>query len=186
MSLAIDELAERRARDAQSDGDLDTTLAALMQAYGRDIFRYCYHTLRNHADAEDVTQTVFIQAHRGLESFSGDSTYRTWLYAIARHRCLDRLKTERRLHDRVAFTDEVPEQAADDDADDDGLKRILAVCLGRLSGEVRSAVVLRFQSDVSYAEMADIFQVKAGTLQARVARALPGLRRCVEEHGATL
>jgi RNA polymerase sigma-70 factor (ECF subfamily) len=56
-------------------------------------------------------------------------------------------------------------------------------CLDVLSAEVRMTVLLRFQSGISYPEMSTLLGVRSETLQARVARALPVLRRCLEGKG---
>jgi DNA-directed RNA polymerase specialized sigma24 family protein len=56
-------------------------------------------------------------------------------------------------------------------------------CLGVLSAEGRMTVLLRFQSGMSYPEMSTWLGVRSETLQARVARALPVLRRCLERKG---
>jgi DNA-directed RNA polymerase specialized sigma24 family protein len=56
-------------------------------------------------------------------------------------------------------------------------------CLGELSPHVRTAVLLRFQEGFSYEEMARAVRERAPALQARVARALPVLRRCLEGRG---
>ena len=46
--------------------------------------------LKNHADAEEITQDTFIRAHRGLAKFRGDSSLATWLHRIAVNLALDR------------------------------------------------------------------------------------------------
>ena len=162
-----------------------------MQTYGDDIFRFCQSMLNNSADAQDVLQTVFIQAFNGFSKFKGNSKFRTWLYSIARNRCLDHIKMNRRLKQRVEFVDELPEQAVQEsqvqeNANDPFMSEILRRCLAKLSASVRAAILLRFQSGYTYEEAATVVQAKAGTLQARVARALPTLRRCIEEHGIAL
>lgn len=52
--------------------------------------------VQNEQDAEEVTQDVFVEAHRGLPQFKGDSSVKTWLYRIAVHQSLDFLKYKRR------------------------------------------------------------------------------------------
>ena len=58
--------------------------------------------------------------------------------------------------------------------------------MSRLSDKIRDTLLLRFKSGRSYEEMSDILGEKAATLQARVARALPALRRCLEENGVSV
>jgi len=61
--------------------------------------------------------------------------------------------------------------------------RVLERCLGDLVPGARAAVLLRYQGGFSYPEMAAICHERPATLQARVARALPILRRCLEGQG---
>jgi DNA-directed RNA polymerase specialized sigma24 family protein len=64
--------------------------------------------------------------------------------------------------------------------------RALEGCLDELSPEVRMTVLLRFQLGLSYAEIGAILDARAGTLQQRVARALPALKACLERKGVAL
>jgi RNA polymerase sigma factor (sigma-70 family) len=52
--------------------------------------------LRDRAAAEDVTQEVFSDALRGLSTFRGDASPRTWLLSIARNPCIDYLRARKR------------------------------------------------------------------------------------------
>ena len=79
--------ADVEALEAMRRGDRRGTLLILMRAHGNALHRYCYKVLRSHPLADDVHQVVFIQAFRDLERFSGESSFRAWLYAIANHRC---------------------------------------------------------------------------------------------------
>ena len=185
MALAKDD-PERDALEALARGDVARTLTVLMSAYGDDVFRHCRAMVGTDDLANDVHQQVFIQAFRDLATFSRRSTFRTWLYAIARHRCLDALKLCRRFRRRFLLAPRLPERGdptprADEDlsarAEIERLERALA----RLKPKVRAAVLLRFQEGMTFEEMAEICHEAPGTLQARVARALPVLRRALEE-----
>ncbi len=186
--MPLDDLVEQTAKNALAKGQQHEALTCLMRAYGDEIFRFCVSQLASRSDAQDVLQTVFVQAYQGLEKFEGKSAFRTWLFAIARHRCLDHIKIARRRQARVEFVDEVPEPPPDIDATptDPQLTRALRRCLDALPESVRTVVLLRFQAGFSYAELAQQSKEKAGTLQARVVRALPTLRRCLEAGGVTL
>src|SRR5438132_1608631 len=73
----------------------------LVRRYSRPIFNFVYRMLGNYADADDLTQDVFVQVYRSLPSARTDLPFKPWLYVIARNKCLDFLKRKRPL----LFTD---------------------------------------------------------------------------------
>lgn len=170
--------------DAMAIGDRRRALTLIMRRYGDAVFRYCCELIRDEAVAEDVHQQVFVEAYRDLPRFQQRSHLRTWLLGIARHRCLDAVKTGRRWQNRYKndtpadVTDDTPPPA--DDIDQRRMIDALQHCLGELAPSSRSAVLLRFRESLSYEEMASLSTEKAGTLQQRVARSMPVLRKCVE------
>jgi RNA polymerase sigma-70 factor (ECF subfamily) len=168
-----------------ADGAHDRALRLLMQRHGAAIYRFCREALRDAALADDVHQQVFVEAYRDLGRFAGRSNVRTWLYAIARHRALDAAKSRRRWAGRFKNPNDQdvgdPRPSADAHIDDARLREALAACLDELGEHVRTAVLLRYQQGFSYEDMAGVCREKAGTLQARVTRALPVLRECIEK-----
>jgi RNA polymerase sigma factor (sigma-70 family) len=64
--------------------------------------------------------------------------------------------------------------------DRDRISRVLGTCMDKLAPAAREAVVLRFIQELAYEEAAAITGELAGTLQQRVGRALPVLRRCID------
>jgi RNA polymerase sigma-70 factor (ECF subfamily) len=183
--------SEAAVREALSRGDRKQALTLLMGLYGTGVYNYCRHMLRDAALADDVHQTTFVQAYTDFGRFGGRSSLRSWLQGIARHRCLDMLKMRRREEKHVEHPDTAPdvpsaEQSAEEQLQVGFISKHLAHCLGELSEEVRDAVVLRYIEQLSYEDMAKLTGTRAATLQMRVARAMKGLRRCVEALGVTL
>jgi len=176
---------------ALADGDRRRALELLMAQYGDAILRFAVEMTRDRALADEIRQQVFVEAYRDLERFAQRSSIRTWLFGIARHRCLDATKLRRRWFHR--YKNDAPPEAqthvADLDAtlDRERLARFLEECVGKLAPAAREAVLLRHQQELSYDEASEITGERAGTLQQRVARALPVLRRCLESRlGAPL
>jgi RNA polymerase sigma-70 factor, ECF subfamily len=168
--------------------DYDAALAVLMRAYGAAVYRYCRQMVGDEHMAEEVHQMTFVQAHEGLPRFARRSSLRTWLFGIARHRSLDLLKIDRRRRKRFEPIDEVPDlpepgRGVEDRLAERSRAQALESCLRRLAPRARTAVLLRFQQGLSYPEIARLSNEKAPALQVRVARALPVLRRCLEEKG---
>jgi RNA polymerase sigma-70 factor (ECF subfamily) len=165
--------------------DRDTALSLLMQGYGKPLYRYCRQMLVDAELTEDVHQLVFVQAYEGLRSFGRRSSLRTWLFGIAHHRCLDALKTGRRRQRRFFLMAELPEApepgaTVEERLTERSRTRDLGRCLQTLAPRIREAVLLRYQQEITYEEMARLTGERPATLQARVARALPVLRRCLE------
>jgi RNA polymerase sigma factor (sigma-70 family) len=175
----------------KSPRDRDEQIAELMEAHGEAVFGYCLRVIRVHALAEDVTQQVFLEAYRDLDRFAGLSSPRAWLFGIACHRCLDALKKQQRFSALIENNEEAvaafedPGPGPGEHVDRGQLVAALEECLGQLSPEIRATVLLRFQTGATYEEMSERLGASADTLQVRVARALPVLRRCVKKKGWT-
>ena len=193
LSVIAGEITPSAVRDIDPDDDvlglvasgaIKDALRHLMHRHGAAIYRYCRGALHDTALADDVHQQVFIEVFRDLPAFRGRSTLRTWLFAIARHRVLDAVKKSRRseAHADVGEADEVPDPRPSpaESVDDAQLYKALVASLGELGEEARTALLLRYQHGFTFEEMAEICREKPGTLQARVARALPQLRVLIE------
>ena len=165
-------------------GDLSAALKLMMRRHGRGVYRYCREALHDATLADDVHQQVFIEAHRDLATFARRSTLRTWLFAIARHRVLDAAKSRKRAEAHLEDDDTAdtpdPSPPPADRLDEAVLGAALVACVGKLPERTRTALLLRYQQGFTFEEMAEICREKAGTLQARVTRALQVLRTCIE------
>ena len=179
---------EREALAALDRGSPDEALAVLMRAYGTAVYRYCRQMMGDGELAEEVHQMTFVQAHEGLPRFARRSSLRTWLFGIARHRCLDAAKIARRRRRRFGSLEEAadppqPDRSVEDRLAARSVAKALEGCLRTLVPRVRDAILLRFQHGLSYPEIARLSDEKAPALQVRVTRALPVLRRCLEDKG---
>jgi RNA polymerase sigma-70 factor, ECF subfamily len=171
-------------RAALRAGDLRRALTLMMNRFGDEVFRFAYAMTHSHHLADEVRQQVFVEVYRDLESFEGRASLHAWVLGITRHRCLDATKKHKRWTHRFK-NDPPPDEEPDGnelerELDRSKLARILAACLAKLAPAARDAVVLRYHQDLSYDEASAIAGDNAGTLQQRVARALPALRRCVD------
>jgi RNA polymerase sigma-70 factor (ECF subfamily) len=169
---------------ALAAGDRHRALTLLMAQHGDGVYRYAMAMTHDRSLAEEIRQQVFVEVYRDLGDLASASSLAYWIFGIARHRCLDAVNARTRWHQR--FKNEPPEDPEPYDGDPDReldrgrLARILAGCLAKLAPAVRDAVVLRYHQELSYDEAAECAGELPGTLQRRVARALPVLRRCVE------
>ncbi|MDR5682814.1 MAG: sigma-70 family RNA polymerase sigma factor [Armatimonadota bacterium] len=157
-----------------------SAFAALVIKYRRTVYRVARRMTGNHEDAADVVQDTFVRAFRGLRSFEGTSSLRTWLYRIAVNASLDHLVRTARapvlvaaLPDRPAPPDDGPGEIAE--RRERG--RQIAAAVEALPPRQRAAVVLRLYLDLPYAEIANIMDCSEGTVKATVFAALRKLRQ---------
>jgi len=187
------EKEEGAAREAEvlqalSRGDHKQALTLLMGLYGNAIYSYCRHMLGDEALADDAHQTTFGQVFFDLPRYRGQSSLRIWVYAIARHRCMDMLKMSRRREQHIESRETLPEVEAPELSQEERAVlgshvKHLTRCLDALPEKVRDAILQRFMAQLSYEEMGRLSGERAATLQMRVARALPDLRKCLEAAG---
>jgi RNA polymerase sigma-70 factor, ECF subfamily len=175
---------DRALRAALAAGDDALAMMLLVREHGEHVYRYCRRMLGNPADGDDVSQTVFVQVFHGLKDLSRVNSVRSWLFAIARNRCLDRLKAVRRgpqIADHAI--DAVSDDAGAAIADDVRVRKALDDCLDQLDARSRAVLVLRFHDGLSYDQISALTSDTPGALRVRVTRALPALRRCLEHKG---
>ena len=150
----------------------------LYRRHGGEVYRYAYAVLGNHADAEDVTQTTFLNAYRSLEQGVRPRKPANWLLTIASNAIKQRFRQERvrprqvELHDRIADT-------ASDDDDDPTMGELLAA-LSKIPPQQRQAIVLREFEGRSYAEVAEILGVTTTALETLLFRARRSLAEELE------
>jgi RNA polymerase sigma-70 factor (ECF subfamily) len=84
----------------------------LYYSHSRHVYRVCLRMLKNTADAEDVTQQVFLRLFRKIGTFRGDSGFSTWLHRVAVNAVLMHL---RRRKPKEILTDSLDDNGMDDD-----------------------------------------------------------------------
>lgn len=158
---------------AAADGDR-LALSSVVRALYPEVVRYCAVRVAPEV-ADDVAQDVFLRVTRSVGSFRGDSSARTWVFAVARNTCADAVRRRVRGRDREVVADVEADHTGDLDAwrpqPDAGDGLDLALLLDELAPDRREAFVLTQLSGLSYAEAADVLGVPIGTIRSRVARA---------------
>lgn len=176
--------------DLLDAGKRDKAIRELMARYGKQVYRYVCSELRNASNCDDIHSRIFIEANRDLHRFARRSTLRSWIYGIARHRILDARKSSTAANARLAPLDDHEEPPLEgltpgELIDDARLKEALKGCLEKLNDHVREAVVMNYLLGMTFEEIRGVTGEKAGTVQARVARAMKTLLDCIQKrtHG---
>ncbi|RRJ97263.1 sigma-70 family RNA polymerase sigma factor [Opitutaceae bacterium TAV4] len=192
ISTKAQEVAlDRMLVDRFKDGDA-SAFDEMVSRYWDRIYAVVHQLLRNHQDAEEVTQDAFIRAHRGLVNFRGDSAFSTWLYQIATNLARNRYwYWWRRKRDKTVSFDQpvssdnetplseiyaAPVESPDDITVTQEFVDRVASGMEKLNAKHREILILRNVKNLSYEEIGTILGISVGTVKSRIARARDNLR----------
>lgn len=165
----------RRCRDGDAAAFED-----LYRAHATRLYTLLLRMSGSRAEAEDLLQETFLQAHRKLHGFRGDSTLGTWLYRLAVNQCLDFLRGRQARQARAtASLDEegAAEPARPAPAIPQPVSQIdLERAIARLPDGCRAAFVLHDVEGFEHHEVAALLGVSQGTSKSQVHRARLKLR----------
>ncbi|MGA3343527.1 MAG: sigma-70 family RNA polymerase sigma factor [Terracidiphilus sp.] len=160
---------------------------ALVMRHSSSLFRVAFRIIGNEADAEEVVQDALLRGYRKLESFESKASFGTWIYRIAVHCALDRIRqrngndTSRVADERDPEQDQV--QVADEAAGPDRL--LLSGEIGAMQQDAmrgltateRTAFVLRHMEERTTEEIAAVLGIAPNAARQAVFRAVQKLRR---------
>src|SRR5512143_3723844 len=129
-----------------------------------EVYRYTYAVLGNHADAEDVTQTTFVNALRALERGESPRNPSGWLIAIAQNVVRQRWRQAASRPAEVELVQDVPDTPEEPDVE-------LDHALQRIPPTQREALVLRELEGRSYNEIAELLGLTTSALETLLFRA---------------
>ena len=161
----------------------------LVQAYQKPVFNLTYRMLGNAQEAEDAAQETFLRAYSSLRQYQPEHKFSTWLFAIANHHCIDRLRKR-----RVSFVSIEDNPVLENLTGDAPLPERQAL-LGEQSAEMqrllqdiepdyRLPLILRYWEDYSYEEIAQTMEITVAAVKSRLFRARQQVARLYGEREA--
>jgi RNA polymerase sigma-70 factor (ECF subfamily) len=176
------------------DGD-SGAWAELVRTHHRRVYGLCYRFTGNPADAEDLTQDVFLKIFSNLASFDrGRGSLQVWIATMTRNLLVDNFRRTRNLR-ATGSLDEGWESAEDfkpldrltsagpsplESAAGKELAKMVQNALARVSLDLREAVILRDLQDMDYKEIACVLGIPEGTVKSRISRGRAELARLLE------
>ncbi len=167
MSLNLEQLLQR------SQSDDPAVIEALVYQYHPFIYRLALSILDDPDEAEDATQDAFISAATNLGRYRGESSLKTWLYAIALNTCRGHLrkrkarqtmrKTWHTIQTLVSRPPTPEESTVQTEADVQ-----LWAAVDTLGDKHRLPVILRYVHSLSVPEIAQVMDINEGTIHSRL------------------
>ena len=178
------------------DGD-SSAWAEMVRTHHRRVYALCYRFTGNAADAEDLTQDVFLKIYSNLASFdAGRGSLQVWITTMTRNLLVDNFRRTRNLRvtgsldegwdaqeelkplDRLTASGPSPHEMAVRKE----LEKMVQAALAQVSAELREAVILRDLQDLDYKEIAQVLGIPEGTVKSRISRGRAELARLLERN----
>lgn len=173
----------------QGDNDAFEQLLLLHQ---KKVYNLCLRMSANPDDALDLSQEAFIKAWRSIGQYQFEASFSTWLFRLTSNVCIDHLRRKKRrqetsLTESFDDSDEAEEFTLPDAAplpEEQAIanetKLALAQAMEQLGPEHREILQLRVVEDLSYEQIAEILDIRVGTVKSRLARARLSLRKILK------
>ncbi|MCA9615993.1 MAG: RNA polymerase sigma factor [Myxococcales bacterium] len=168
-------IGEGRFRDA---------LVHCTRTHAGSMGRLCMALLGDAAEAEEVLQESLVAAYHAMSGYRGEGSVRAWLHGIARRQCARRLtmrvRRERRLrlvHDASAPGAPLPDEELERRRRGERVREALE----ELKPSDREALLLRYETGLSFAEIASLQSIDEVAARKRASRALARLRTLLTE-----
>jgi RNA polymerase sigma-70 factor (ECF subfamily) len=161
--------------DAARRGDKQA-FAQLVGAYQRPVFNLTYRMLGSMDEAEDAAQETFLRAYSRISQYDPEMKFSTWVFSIANHHCIDRLRKRRATF--ISIDDNPVLENLEGDAPRPERRALeveqsaeMQALIAQLHPDYRTPLVLRYWEELSYEEIAATMNVTVATIKSRLFRA---------------
>lgn len=200
MSKVIDTSRPNSDEDSKwvslcQKGDTDA-FECLVKKHQKRVLNVAYRMIGDYEEACEVVQDAFLSCYKSIGKFRGDSSFSTWLYAIALNLSRNRRRQLKgrslkevlpfdgpsdRQDNRLPLDPPAPDPSALEQLEKKELQAQIEECLKGLDEEQREVIVLRDVQGFSYEEIRDILKTQEGTVKSRLFRARNSLKECLKK-----
>ena len=159
------------------------TLELLYEKHAKQVYNLALQYVQNVSDAEEITQDVFLAAHKSLDKFRNESNHGTWLYRITINKSLDFLKAKRRKKRFFWFTHEFSENDSIEFnhpgvlIENQEETAFIFSCINELPDNQKTALILNKIEQLPLDEIAVIMALSAKAVESLVQRAKTNLSK---------
>ena len=194
VASALTLQAEEAALVEELRAGSEEAFAWLIARFHHPIYSLLARTVHDRADAADLTQEVFVKVFRGIKSFHGESSLRTWIYRIALHEASNQRRWwSRHCRQEVTIETETGEsgegqalcirdtlvdehESPFEMAAQSELRAHVEAELRQVPDPFRTIVILRDIEGLAYEEIAEILGINMGTVKSRLMRGRANLK----------
>ena len=160
-----------------------SAMEEIIAKWKNPLFRFFDRSIRNKADAEDLTQRVFIRIYQSASRYHPKAKFSSYLFTIARNLLIDEIKKKQCLQTST-YSDDWAQGGMQDSEDElKDWNEILDFAMNEIPEYYSTALLLRVQRELSYGEIADIMKVSESRIKTWIHRARKHLKITLKHHG---
>lgn len=163
----------------------------MVRQHQTKVYNLCYTFLKSQADAEDISQEVFVEIYRSIGKFRSESQLSTWIYKITLSKCLEEVRRRKRRQKWSVITSVFGEREIEEPGhfEHPGVQlenkeraQILFGKIDLLPENQKSAFILHKVEGVPYQEIADIMGISLASVESLIHRAKQNLKNMLTEY----
>ena len=153
----------------------------LVKRYEQMVYAICVRYFGSAERAEEVSQEAFLKVFQQLKNFRGDAKFSTWLYRISINLC----------HTAAQKNSHTVNENIDDMTDDIRLseefechdeEQCVQYCIEQQAEQEKAMISMRFNTELSLQEIADVLNIKLSATKMRLYRAMESFKTLYEKH----
>lgn len=156
-----------------AQNDLRAAMDMVIRKHRERLYYHALGIVKNSAEAYDLVQEVFIRAMREHRFFDEEFRQKAWLYRVTSNLCFNRVRDRKRrgaILDAMHKVDRAYPDQVDRVFGDERKQQVLAA-IDKMTENHKEILLLRYYDDLSYAEIAEVLDIKLGTVMSRLSRA---------------
>ncbi|WP_378188425.1 RNA polymerase sigma factor [Aquimarina sp. W85] len=149
--------------------DKDFAFKTLIEHYGKPLYWHIRNMVKDHDDANDVLQNVFIKVYRHVDNFKGDSKLFSWIYRIATNESITFLNNKAKknnISNAELYQKLTSNLEADIYFEGDEIQLKLQKAIASLPQRQQQVFNMKYFEDLTYKEIAEILELTEGSLKA--------------------
>jgi len=184
VAKTFDNIPDETLAQQAARGDREAA-TEIIKRIERPVFSLCLNLVGPH-EARDLAQDALVRVLTKLDSFSGRSKFRTWVYRVTTNECLSHLRRRSRSPVQYGLETDPRPQIGEPNPDsgiqmDESLSRVRGALMN-LPDDQRAILVLRDVRGLEYEQLSEVLEIPIGTVRSRLFRARKALVKLLEQH----
>ena len=184
--IKMEETTDKKLIQQYLRGD-EKSLEILIARYLKQIYSFVYKNVGNIAEAEDITQDVFLKVWKNIRKFDQKRNFKPWIFQIAKNTCIDSLRKKKTIP-FSSFENEKGQNVLAENIAAAPIniignlsdKKVLATAMQFLSEKDQKIINMRHNDGMSFKEIAENFQEPINTIKSRYRRTLSLLKKNIK------